>query len=79
MPRQLALAVSFGVLAVSALQAQTSTEAVRFFEENVRPVLAEKCLSCHNDQTKMSGLSLASRESAMLGGSRGSAVIPGTR
>ncbi len=77
MPRQLALAVSFGVLAVSALQAQTSTEAVRFFEENVRPVLAEKCLSCHNDQTKMSGLSLASRESAMLGGSRGSAVIPG--
>jgi hypothetical protein len=71
------LVASWGILAVGGLQGQTDAAAVRFFEERVRPLLAQKCLSCHNDQAKMSGLSLASRESAMLGGSRGSAVIPG--
>ncbi len=76
-PHCVALVASWGILAVGALQGQTDAAAVRFFEEKVRPVLAQKCLSCHNDQAKMSGLSLASRESAMLGGSRGSAVIPG--
>ena len=40
-------------------------------------MLAKSCLGCHNEQTKMSGLSLATREAAMLGGGRGSAVIPG--
>ena len=64
-------------LVVGSSQAQTNPESVRFFEEKVRPLLTAKCLACHNDQAKMSGLSLASRESAMLGGSRGSAVIPG--
>ena len=57
-------------------QAQTNPEAVRFFEEKVRPLLTAKCLTCHNEQARMSGLSLESRESALLGGSRGSAVIP---
>ena len=57
--------------------AADDAEKVRFFEDRVRPVLAKNCQSCHNDQAKMSGLSLASRESAMLGGNRGSAVIPG--
>ena len=72
MTRRLAIVALF---AVGALQAQT--DAVRFFEEKVRPILANNCLGCHNDQAKVSGLSLASREGAMLGGSRGSAVIPG--
>jgi cytochrome c551/c552 len=61
----------------AALAADEAAEKVRFFEENVRPVLAKSCLGCHNDDTKMSGLSLATREGAMLGGNRGSAVIPG--
>ena len=63
------------LLVAAALPAQTDN--VRFFEEKVRPILANNCLGCHNDQAKMSGLSLASREGAMLGGNRGSAVIPG--
>ncbi|MDE2963695.1 MAG: DUF1549 domain-containing protein, partial [Acidobacteriota bacterium] len=57
--------------------AQASLEQKRFFEENVRPLLARHCLGCHNDQTKMSGLSLESRQSALLGGGRGAAVVPG--
>ena len=57
--------------------AQSSAEEKRFFEESVRPLLARHCLSCHNNQTSMSGLSLESRESALLGGGRGPAVVPG--
>ena len=69
------LAAAFA--AVTAPAAAEDAAKIRFFEERVRPVLAANCLQCHNDQAKMSGLSLASREAAMLGGSRGSAVIPG--
>ena len=72
MTRRLTIAA---LLVASALPAQSDN--VRFFEEKVRPVLAKNCLGCHNEQAKMSGLSLASREGAMLGGNRGSAVIPG--
>jgi len=57
--------------------AQSTAEEKRFFEESVRPLLARHCLGCHNDQTGMSGLSLESRESALLGGERGAAVVPG--
>ena len=67
--------VIVALLTVGALQAQT--DAVSFFEEKVRPILASNCLGCHNEQARVSGLSLASREGAMLGGNRGSAVIPG--
>ena len=73
MTRRLAIAA---LLCAAALQAQSDGD-IQFFEEKVRPILVNNCQSCHNDQAKMSGLSLASREGAMLGGSRGSAVIPG--
>lgn len=63
---------------VGTLGAQElSPEASRFFEENVRPVLHAKCLLCHNDTAKMSGLSLGRRESTLQGGMRGPAVAPG--
>ena len=63
--------------AAPLLNAQSTLDERRFFEEKVRPLLAKHCLGCHNNQAKMSGLSLESRESALLGGGRGAAVIPG--
>lgn len=53
-------------------------DAVRFFEERVRPVLATRCQGCHNDDLKTSGLSLTSREAVVGGGTRGVAVVPGS-
>ncbi len=64
------------LLAPTALRAQG--DAVRFFEERIRPVLATRCLACHNEQLRTSGLSLDSRESAMEGGERGIAIVPGS-
>ena len=47
-----------------------------FFENNVRPVLAQNCATCHNDQ-KAGGLRLTSREDLLKGGASGPAVVPG--
>ena len=74
------LRIGPAVLWLAAAQlalAQASLEERRFFEEKVRPLLARHCLSCHNSQAGMGGLSLESRESALRGGGRGGAVVPG--
>ena len=52
------------------------TEATDFFENQVRPLLAARCYSCHA-QTAASGLRLDSREGLLKGGSRGAAVAAG--
>ena len=56
---------------------QPPSEAQKeFFENNIRPVLAQNCETCHND-AKMGGLRLLSREDLLAGGASGAAVIPG--
>ena len=47
------------------------------FEQGVRPILASRCMPCHSDKVKMSGLALTSREAVLEGGSRGAALVPG--
>ena len=54
-----------------------SADAVRFFENEVRPVLLNNCAACHNDKLRTSGLSIESREAILQGGSRGEAASPG--
>ncbi len=73
MPRGIVWLALLG--AVPGLQAQS--DEIRLFEEKIRPVLANKCQSCHSDQLKTSGLSLASREAVLEGGARGPAMVPG--
>ena len=52
-------------------------DGVAFFEERIRPVLASRCQACHNQDLRTSDLSLATREDALEGGTRGVAVVPG--
>jgi hypothetical protein len=40
-------------------------------------ILRQRCAQCHGDTSGMSGLKLTSRESALHGGSRGAALVPG--
>jgi len=47
-----------------------------FFENRVRPVLAEHCYSCHTE-AKTGGLRVDSREALLHGGKSGSALVPG--
>lgn len=50
-----------------------------FFENRIRPVLAEHCLRCHGEDPEKlkGGLFLTSREAMIQGGDTGPAVLPG--
>lgn len=48
--------------------------AEEHFESKVRPVLAEKCWSCHGEKKQSGGLRLDSRESLVKGGDSGSPI-----
>ena len=47
-----------------------------FFEKEVRPILVERCLSCHDD-TKKGGLKLTSLANVQKGGDTGPAAVAG--
>ena len=66
------------VFGCGAASAQTPAD-VEFFESKVRPVLVERCHSCHSTNAKkMTGkLLLASRAAILKGGESGPAAVPG--
>jgi hypothetical protein len=51
-----------------------SAEQVRFFENEVLPILKANCFKCHGIGKARGGLSLASRAGVLKGGDRGPAV-----
>lgn len=52
------------------------TPGAQIFVDRVRPVLEQKCFTCHTDDER-GGLRLDSRERILQGGGRGPAVEPG--
>ncbi len=54
-------------------------DALRFFETEIRPILAAKCYACHSGQTEnpFAGLRLDSRAGMLRGGLSGPALEPG--
>lgn len=52
---------------------------VDFFERRIRPVLVEKCFSCHSTEAKSvkGELLLDSKDASRRGGESGAAIIPG--
>ncbi|MBI1347396.1 DUF1553 domain-containing protein [bacterium] len=64
--------ISFAPVAL-AEEAKPSPEQLEYFEKHVRPVLVEKCVSCHGDKKQQGGVRLDSR-TAM---DQASALVPG--
>ena len=68
-------------LAVVMLLASPSlaapTDGATLFEKKVRPVLIEKCLSCHGEKKQAGELRVDSRKALLTGGDRGPAIVPG--
>src|SRR4051812_38727198 len=66
-------------VAISALAAapEPSKEQVRFFEEKVRPILAENCYKCHGSEKQKGNLRLDIREAVFAGGESGPVIVPG--
>src|SRR5215471_19854463 len=61
-------------------QTAPSSEALAYFEKNIRPLLADNCYGCHSSKLAqpMSGLLLDSRAGMLRGGKSGApAVVPG--
>src|SRR6204780_1075253 len=54
----------------------SSAQGPDFFENKVRPILAENCYDCHTS-AEMGGLRVDSRERILQGGKSGPAVMPG--
>jgi hypothetical protein len=68
-----------GLLAAFCARADevSDARAGRFFESEVRPILAAKCQKCHGPRQQKGGLRLDSREALLKGGKTGPAVVPG--
>src|SRR3954464_2930469 len=65
------------LFALSSLRAQSAPAASPdFFENKIRPVLANNCYSCHTG-SKLGGLRLDSRDAMLKGGKSGTALVPG--
>ncbi len=47
------------------------------FTKDIQPVLERSCLKCHGAAIQLSKLDLRSRETALKGGEKGPAIIPG--
>ncbi|MBL9172326.1 MAG: PSD1 domain-containing protein [Verrucomicrobiales bacterium] len=47
------------------------------FDREIRPLLSDRCLSCHGEKKQESGLRLDRRDSALSGGDHGPLVRPG--
>ncbi len=56
---------------------EPSAAQLKFFEEQVRPLLVEHCQRCHGDQKQKGHLRLDSLASILKGGDGGPAVEPG--
>ncbi|MBI3876787.1 MAG: DUF1549 domain-containing protein [Verrucomicrobia bacterium] len=56
-----------------------TADETKFFEQKIRPVLAEKCYKCHSAEAGKTkgGLALDTRVGARKGGDTGPAVVPG--
>lgn len=54
-----------------------TVEEVAMFDHIVKPILEEKCVSCHNASKKKGSLAMQDWESILKGGKEGAAVTPG--
>jgi len=65
-------------LTLQALAAEPTPAQLEFFENRIRPVLAENCYKCHSQQAEKvkGGLLLDTRDGVLKGGDTGPAIVP---
>ncbi len=64
-----------GVLATPATA--DDLQGLEFFESQVRPILVNRCQSCHGEAKQKGGLRLDALSTMLKGGDTGPAVVPG--
>ena len=74
----LAAVIDLGTVAtLRGEEAPVAAVASAAFDRSVAPLLASRCLGCHNTADHKGGLDLSSRAAAFKGGETGVAVVPG--
>ena len=68
---------AFPAMALGDEAAHPAPEQVEFFEKRIRPLLVDKCWSCHAGDKVKGGLSLESGTLLRNGGDSGAVVTPG--
>jgi hypothetical protein len=71
----LAFIASSAVAVAAEVDAQR--EALKFFENEVRPVLANRCFECHGEKKQKGGLRVDHIAHLKAGGDSGPAMVPG--
>src|SRR5262245_1557108 len=68
-----------GVAAADAAKRDADRDGLEFFEQKIRPLLADKCYECHSASSKKlkGGLRLDFRDGVRKGGDSGPAISPG--
>ena len=69
-------AVLYFVVFPSLIQA-SDPAAIEHFEAKVRPLLLDKCVSCHGDKKQQNGLRIDSGEAVLKGSANGPVIVPG--
>jgi mono/diheme cytochrome c family protein len=62
---------------VSSNAIAAAPAGLEFFEQRIRPMLAEHCIECHGPEKQKGGLRVDSRTSLLHGGENGPAMVPG--
>ena len=75
------IGIGFAWVTIFSVRAEEKLDpaGVDFFENKVRPLLAEHCYDCHSQRSDKvkGGLYLDSRDGLLLGGESGPAIVPG--
>ena len=74
--RKLSVAVGLG-LACLTTSVPTAGQTPADFTHAIRPIMERSCWNCHGEAVQLSSLDLRTRESALQGGDRGPAIVPG--
>lgn len=70
------LAASLAFVTLQSMGLAVAEDKINF-EDHIKPILRDKCLTCHNTNKKSSDLDLSSYSSLMQGGASGAAIQAG--
>src|SRR5206468_6720034 len=64
---------------LSVAGAEPTPAQIQFFENKIRPLLANNCYKCHSQQAEKvkGGLLLDTKEGVLKGGENGPVIVPG--
>jgi hypothetical protein len=70
---------ALSLLLVNPARASSDSAGIEFFEQKIRPVLADNCYKCHSSEAEKirGGLRLDTRDGVLKGGDNGPAIVPG--